>query len=106
MGSREMVIAALIITLISFFGFLIWNAVRSIHYNNSAEWKMVVAKARAASSWVLLAAVACWGVITGFIGKNQTYTISNVGTFIQIIFGIQCLVALVAGVYYERKLLG
>ena len=105
MDNHVFVTVALIITIISFFGFIIWNAVKKAHYNNSPEWKMVVTKARAASSKVLLAAVAGWGIATIF-ELNELFFFRNVEIYTQILFGAQCLVALISGIYYERKMQG
>lgn len=105
MDNHVFVTAALIITIISFFGFLIWNAVRSAHYKNSSEWKMVEIKARAVSSKVLFVAVAGWGIGTIF-KFNKLLSFCDAESWTMILFGAQCLVALIAGIYYERKMQG
>ena len=105
MNNHFLVVGALIVAVVSIMVLLIWNAVKSVKYKGNKEWNIVRFKAGAISAIVLAALVFGWDAYTYFIDPNIMFTLSNVKTFLEIIVGVQALVALIAGIYYEDKML-
>ena len=106
MNNYFLVVGALIAAVGSIGVLLVWDAVKSLKYkNNKEEWNSVRIKAGAVSAIVLAALILGWNAYTFFIDPNVLFTLSNVKTFFEIILGVQAIVALVAGIYYEGKML-
>ena len=105
MNNHFWVAGALIAAVVSIGVLLVWNAVKSIKYKDNKEWNIVRFKAGAISAIVLGALILGWDAYTFFIDPNTLFTLSNVKTFMEIVLGIQAIVALIAGIYYEQKML-
>ncbi len=105
MNNHFLVVGALIASMVSIGVLLIWNCVKSMKYKNNKEWNIVRFKAGAIAAVVLVALILGWDVYTYFIDSNAVFTLANVKTFFEIVLGVQAIVALVAGIYYEDKMI-
>ncbi|MBO4456626.1 MAG: hypothetical protein J5802_02815 [Butyrivibrio sp.] len=104
MNNHILLVGALIIATISFLTLMVGNAVKSTKYKNNEEWKTVKTKALSVSAFVLGAVFLCWEVLTFFIDPSTTYTLDNMHSFVMILIGVQCIVAIVSAMYYEKKM--
>ena len=84
----------------------IWMIYIGVKYraNENAEIKLIVTKAKAASSYILWFMFIVWGLVVGFIGEKTNLTISQVRLFVMLLLGVQCLIEVVAFFYYKDEL--
>lgn len=106
MDYHGLIVGMLIASLVAVIALFVWRAFIGIKHKNNAELKTVILKARAFSVLPLWIIFLCWGSITFFIDANTTFTVSNVRTIVVILLGLQCVMELIAGIYYEKKCKG
>ena len=103
MLNQKVLLVLLIISLVAIIGVVLWRAIYSMKHKGDEKALNALTKAQAASSWTLWMWIVLWGGLSTFIFKTETvFTMSNIGTFIVILVGTQCIVELLAGYYYTK----
>ncbi|SDI61861.1 hypothetical protein SAMN05421493_12015 [Pseudobutyrivibrio sp. 49] len=84
----------------------IWMIYVGVKYkaNQNEEIKVLLTKAKAASSHVLWYMIIVWGLVASFIGEKTTITISQIRLFIILLLGIQCIIEVLAFFYYKDEM--
>ncbi|MBR4831108.1 MAG: hypothetical protein IKZ97_00610 [Butyrivibrio sp.] len=103
MLNQKVLLVLLIISLIAVLGMVIWRAIYATKNKGDENAQNALAKAKAVSSYTLWLWLICWGGFSTFIFKADTvFTLSNIGTFIVILIGMQSIVELMAGYYFTK----
>ena len=101
MLDQKKLLVALFCALGAIIAALIWRCVYSIKHKGDEKALGAITKAQAVSAHTLWWWLICWGGLSTTIFKEGTmFTMSNIGTFILLLIGMQCLVELFAGFYY------
>lgn len=103
MNTHGLIVGLLIASGAAVIALFVWRAFIGVKQKNNAELKTVLLKARAFSTISLWIIFLCWGLISFFIDADTTFTVSNVRTMITVLLGLQCVMELIAGIYYEKN---
>ena len=103
MLNQKVLLVLLIISLVAVLGMVVWRAIYATKNKGNEKALSVLAKAQAVSSYTLWWWLICWMGFSTFIFKTGTvFTMSNIGTFIVILIGMQAVVELFAAYYYTK----
>ena len=101
MFEQKRMLIVIVCAGLAMMGTLIWRAVYSIKHKGDEKALEALTKAQAASSWTVWFLLIIWGGIISF-KEGTTFTVNNIGSFILILLGVQCLFELYAGYYYTK----
>ncbi|MBO4912130.1 MAG: hypothetical protein J5504_05325 [Butyrivibrio sp.] len=100
MFEQKKILIVMIIAGLVILATLLWRAIYSIKHKGDEKALEALTKAQAASSWTVWFLLIIWdGSIISF-KEGTTFTVNNIGSFILILLGVQCLFELYAGYYY------
>lgn len=101
---REFIIVSNIAAVIALIALLVWRAYVTTKHKNSVEVKGVLTRARAFSTITLWGGFLGWNTISILVDANTMFTLSNVRSIIIALFGLQCAMELLAGIYCIKKI--
>ena len=102
MFEQKKILIVMIIAGLVILATLLWRAIYSIKHKGDEKALEALTKAQAASSWTVWFLLIIWdGSIISF-KEGTTFTVNNIGSFILILLGVQCLFELFAGYYYTK----
>ena len=101
MSEQKRILIVIVSAAVAMMVTILWRAVYSIKHKGDEKALEAITKAQAVSAHTLWWWLICWGSLSTMIFKEGTmFTMSNIGTFILLLIGMQCLVELFAGFYY------
>lgn len=106
MFSQSFLATVAIISGVAVLAWAIWTIYVGMKYkvNENEDVKLAITKANSVSAYLLWFTFIAWEGVFQFVDKNTMLTVSQLKIFVIFLLGIQCLVQVLAGIYYLSEL--